>query len=158
MTHTHGNSNRYTTFVLISVYHICSGGLVLFPYFFFFWGGGFTSVPFMSINSCRSLATHLHTPALFERLCSLETNSSRLAPLTYAYLKFLATVIFPLPLFHQLINSNDVPDCRQRRRLRPHRHLKPNGVLDISNDPLESVVRPTGVRQCEGAHSLITCV
>lgn len=83
----------------------------------------------MSINSCRSLATHLHTPALFGRLYSLETNSSRLAPLTYAYLKFLATVISPLPLFHQLINSNDVPNRRQRRRLQPHRHLKPNGYL-----------------------------
>lgn len=82
----------------------------------------------MSINSCRSLATHLHTPALIERLCCrLETNSSRLAPLTYACLKFLATVIFPLPLFHQLINSNDVPNCRRRRQ--PHHHLKPNGYL-----------------------------
>lgn len=96
----------------------------------FFWGG-LTSVPFMSINSCRLTChplahTRSHRKAVLHRL---ETNSSRFAPFTYAYLNFLATVIFTLPLFHQLINSNDVPNCRHRHQLQPHHHFKPNGYL-----------------------------
>lgn len=132
MTHTHGNSNQYTTFVMISVYHICSGGFVLFPYFFFFEREGGVYICSLHVYQQLRITCHplAHTRSLRKAvLHRLETNSSRLAPLTYAYLKFLATVIFPLPLFHQLINSNGVPNCRHRRQLQPHHHLKPNGYL-----------------------------
>lgn len=71
--------------------------------------------------------------------------------MTCAYFEFLATVIFSLLLFHLLINPDGVKDAGYSPVTSP---LEVKRVLDISNDPLESVVLATGACQCESAYDM----